>query len=92
MGTDSYCRNFSAGLIVGAHYEMGLQSHCRTFNSGDSLLRNLYVLGAGASTQQKTLPTRDIQKRCIAETLVKLSGTSSQRTKTEAKNYRAGTS
>ena len=67
---------------------MGLQSHCRTFNSGASLLRNFYVLGAGASTQQNTLPVRDSQKRCIAETLIKLSGTSSRRARTASQRTR----
>ena len=53
-----------------------------------------------ASTWQNQLPVRDCQKRCIAETLVKLSGTSLQKNQAKSKeppwgslkhrNYRAG--
>ena len=52
-----------------------------------------------ASTWQNQLPVRDCQKRCIAETLVKLSGTSFQNNESKSKeppweclnprNYRA---
>ena len=53
-----------------------------------------------ASTWQNQLPVRDCQKRCIAETLVKLSGTPLQKNQAKSKdppweslnhrNYRAG--
>ena len=45
------------------------------------------MLGARASPQQNTLPVRDKRKLCLAETLVRLSRTSSQRTKPKAKNH-----
>ena len=38
-----------------------------------------------ASTWQNQLPVRDCQKRCIAETLVKLSGTSLQKSQAKSK-------